>query len=136
MKTSKMSSPESSRNSVFTPQITDAESVKRPEITRYVRMMRAGVTSTLCRRATGLTAERLTNSFQNGKLFPFCERIQCGRSHLRVERVLPRTQGGAGLARTGLRFRGHDGHRRAGRCARDVPLRDELRRPRPHHGRR
>jgi hypothetical protein len=34
MKTSKMSSPASSRNSVLTPQITDAESVNTPEITR------------------------------------------------------------------------------------------------------
>jgi hypothetical protein len=34
MKTSKMLSPASSRNSVLTPQITDADSVNRPEITR------------------------------------------------------------------------------------------------------
>jgi len=33
-KTWKMFKPESRRNNVFTPQITDAESVKRPEMTR------------------------------------------------------------------------------------------------------
>ena len=33
-KTSKMSRPASSRKSVFTPQITEAESVKRPETAR------------------------------------------------------------------------------------------------------
>jgi hypothetical protein len=34
MKTSKMSSPASSRNRVLTPQITDADSVNRPALTR------------------------------------------------------------------------------------------------------
>jgi hypothetical protein len=58
MNTSKMSRPASRRNRVFTPQITDADSVYNPAIIKYVRITPWDVTEIASTAATYSSAEQ------------------------------------------------------------------------------